>query len=750
VRKALAIYGATEETLALVPALLENAEVEVVGIFAEDVGAARARASALRIAVPIDSDARLFSRALYGVIDSGTGRPFAERFPDAAGALQVVPPLTARLLWAHGASSADRRSELLHALREVVESVNLTIDPDELFSRMLEIAQGVTGADAGSLMLLDAAKGELSIRVATGVEPELWPKIRVRLGEGVAGRAAAEARPIKVRGRADREQFRVLRERGDVASALCVPLVHEGKVLGVLNLHHASREDAFDDEHLEFAEQLGRLDAQIIARAQEHECLRKQASRYAAVRAVREALGGGAAIEARIEALCQRVAALHEGGIATLYLSGEDELRLAATSLPGGGLGGDYRIALGAGVDGRAAKERTPIFLDSAPGVLVLASLPLIAGDACLGVLSVQMSGAAGPRARALRETLLEIAAAAAEEIAKAEREARTASRATKVSAINETGIRLLSLRDPAEVARETTSSGALILEADHVVLRLQDAESKRFVIKSYYGSADARAQQTLFKLDKALAVETLKARQPRLLKSLAKDAALGPLAGGVRSALAAPLKREGRPIGTLAFYDKIAADQFFAGTFTDDDLAVFARFVSYVERALENAAFHVATAKHRNFDEETGLPNADYWGRRLDQELARAAGRENALAVVVCRIENLPEIRRADTRRADRVLQRTAEALRNNAREFDVVARGGDTELLVLLPDPGPRPEERVATLARQVAEDVGREEANGALRPALAFGYAAYPSEGADKSALVQRTKTARIRMV
>jgi len=268
VRKALAIYGATEETLALVPALLENAEVEVVGIFADDVAAARARASALRIFVPIDSDARLFSRALYGVIDSGAGRPFGERFPDAAGALQVVPPLTARLLWAHGVSSADRRTELLHALREVVESVNLTIDPDELFARMLEIAQGVTGADAGSLMLLDAAKGELAIRVATGVEPELWPKIRVRLGEGVAGRAAAEARPIKVRGRADREQFRVLRERGDVASALCVPLVHEGKVLGVLNLHHSSREDAFDDEDLAFAEQLGRLDAQIIARAQ--------------------------------------------------------------------------------------------------------------------------------------------------------------------------------------------------------------------------------------------------------------------------------------------------------------------------------------------------------------------------------------------------------------------------------------------------------------------------------------------------
>jgi diguanylate cyclase (GGDEF)-like protein len=750
-RKAVALYGVSEETLALVPALLENPEIEIAGAFADDVAAARTRAAAQRVQLAIDASPALFARPLHAVIDAGTAAPFAERFPDAAAALQVVSPLTARLLWAYGVSSSDRKSELLQALHEVVESVNLTVDPDELFARMLEIAQGVTGADGGSLMLLDAPSGELRIRVASGVEPELWPKIRVKLGEGIAGRAAAEARPIKLRGRADREQFRLSRERGDVASALCVPLVHDGRVLGVLNLHHTAREDAFDDEDLAFAEQLGRLDAEIIARAQEHECLRRQASRYTAVRAVREALGGASAIDARLEALCARVAELAPGGIATVYLLGDDELRLAATSLAGGGLGGEYRIALGAGVDGRAARDRGPIFLDSEPGSLAYAALPLVAGDACLGVLSVQTSGVKGRPARALRETLLEIAAAAAEEIAKAEREARTSARATKVSAINETGVRLLSTRDPAEVARMATSSGALILEADHAVLRLQDAESKRFVIKSYYGAADARAQATLFKLDKQLCVEALKARQPRLLRNLAKEPAVAALAGGTRSALVAPLKREGRAIGTLAFYDKMATDQFFAGSFDDDDLQVFGRYVSYVERALENAAFHVATAKHRNFDEETGLPNADYWMRRLDQELTRAAGRENALAVVVCRIENLGEVRRADTRRADRVLQRTAEALRNHCREFDVVARGGDAELLVLLPDPGAHPEERVATLARQVAEDVSRDEALAApSRPALAFGYAAYPSEGADRTALLNRTKTPRIRMV
>jgi GAF domain-containing protein len=575
-RKAVALYGVTDETLALVPVLLENPEIEIAGAFADDAAAARTRAGQQRAPLAIGSDPALFSRALHAVVDAGVDRPFAERFPDAAASVQVVSPLTARLLWGYGISSADRKAELLQALHEVVESVNLTIDPDELFARMLEIAKGVTGADGGSLMLLDAERGELRIRVACGVEPELWPKIRVKLGEGVAGRAAAEARPIKVRGRADREQFRLTRDRQDVESALCVPLVHEGRVLGVLNLHHTTRADAFDDDDLAFAEQLGRLDAEIIARAEEHESLRGQASRYRAVRAVREALGGTGALEGRLEALCKRVAALVDGGIATLYLLGDDELRLAATSLAGGGLGGDYRVALGSGIDGRAAQTREAAFLESSPGALAYAALPLVAGDACLGVLSVQTSGVAGRAGRALREILLEVAAAAAEEIAKAEREMRSATRATKVSAINESGIRLIGAKEPAEVARLTTSSGALILEADHAVLRLQDPESKRFVIKSYYGSADPRAQESLFRLDKQVCVDTIKGRQPRLLRNLAKDAGVAAIAGGLRSALAAPLKRDGRVIGTLAFYDKVAADQFFPGLFGDDDLQVF------------------------------------------------------------------------------------------------------------------------------------------------------------------------------
>jgi GAF domain-containing protein len=720
-RKRIAIYGASEEALALLPLLEANPDVEVLRV---------------------DDPARVLAIPdLHAVVDAGAEPRLADRAADlAAAGVQCVAPLTARLLWGYGAPGRDHKGELLQALHEVVESYDLSV----------EIALGTTGADRGSLMLLDRERRELRVRVAVGIEPELWPKIRVRLGEGIAGRVAEDGRPLRIRGKADRARFQIMRERLDVESALCVPLVHGGAVLGVLNLHHTTRPDAFRDEDLAFVQQLAGLDAQIIARAQEHENLRDQAARYAAVREARAALAARTPLPDRLAALCQRVARRLGRGIATVYVYDEDqdELRLAATSLAGGGFGGEYRIALGEGVDGRAAAEREPTFLDAAGGALAYAALPLVVESRLHGLLALQ-AGPDAPRGRTAREGLLEIAAAAAEAIGQAEREARMHARATKVGAINEMGIRMLSATELPEVARLATSSGAMILEADHAVLRLQDDQTGRYVIRSYYGPATGRDQQALFKLDKAVSVDVIKRRAPSLVRDPA--AILPGVEAPVRSLVAAPLRREGRVVGTLAFYDKVAADRFYPGSFNEEDFEIFTRFVTYVERASANAALHVHARLHRNFDDETGLPNAAYLAKRIDEEIARAGGHAGRLAVAVCRIENWQKLLAAsDPVHLRRVVQRCADALRSALRGFDVPARTGEAEFAVLLPDPGEEPADTVSALARKMVEAVAADDTlQEPERVALAFGFAVHPEAG-DRESLLAAASEPRIRML
>lgn len=761
-RKRIGVFGVNEEVLRLAQLLQTNSNIEIVRYWAPDRDAALEHAylvgaevvAHLKPLLTDDLNTFLSPGDLDAVVDAGGSPDFLSVFPDAAdGQLQILKPLTARLLWAYSVVEQDRKSELLQALGEIVESVDLAIDSDELFLRMLDIAVGSTGAEGGSLMLLDSESRELRIRVAHGVERELWPKIRVPLGDGIAGRVAADARSLLLRGKADASKFHIVRERGDVESALCVPLVVKGRVLGVLNLHHSSLEHAFDEDDLHFLEQLATLDAQIIDRAQEHESLRNQAARFDAVRQVQSLFTSPAPILERLTELCRMVAKRVGNGIATIYLRDDrsQDLSLAATSLTGGGFAGEYHIVKGAGIDGRVAESGRATFLREDNGAIAYVCLPLCAGEELVGILSVQ-AGGNPERGRAAEEILLEMAAAMAEGIAQAEREARMSVRATRASAINEAGVRMVSEEDVNDVARMATSSTAMIMEAEHAVLRLQDPQTLRYVIRSYFGPADGRHQERLFRFDKKVSVETIRRRTPILLRDVTHSAKSPDTTADVRSLLTAPLKREGRVVGTLAVYDKVAPERFYAVDFNEEDLQSFTRLVTYVERAVENAQFHAFARQHRNFDQQTGLPNATYLGKRIHEEISRAGGRQSALAIATCEIENLDEIQEAaNAAHVHRVIMGVADALRAKLRDFDVLGRTATSRFTVLLPEPGHSPDQRIAELARSVADAVSKlDSLNSPCRVALAFGYGVYPSDGSDRESLLACAETARIRMV
>ena len=95
--------------------------------------------------------------------------------------------------------------------------------------------------------------------------------------------------------------------------------------------------------------------------------------------------------------------------------------------------------------------------------------------------------------------------------------------------------------------------------------------------------------------------------------------------------------------------------------------------------------------------------------------------------------------------------VERVVAALRARSRDFDVLGRISDDEFAVLLPEPGAAPSERVAELARAVADDVSKDESiNDPIRVSLAFGYATVPTDGTDRDRLLERARIARIHMV
>lgn len=484
-KRRVGIYGVTPEALRLIEQLAGNPRVEVVRVYTSDPNALLEVAQTfdggftdfLLLIGTDDFSTFIGPDDLAIVVDASGTDAFRERAPDAIRrGVQIVTPRAARLLWGHDLNPRDRKAELIQVLSEMVESVELSADSDELFSRMLEIAVDITGAEGGSLMLLDPDRQDLHIRVATGVERELWPKIRVPLGEGIAGQAAATRESIHIAGLADRERFEVVRERLDIAAALCVPLIDKDRLLGVLNLHHGSQTDAFSDADFAFVEELAELDAQIIARAEEQAVLRDQAARYTAVREIQTILASTDPIPARLHELCRFVSRTTGDGIAQLYLLDPDlhELRLAGSSVCPDPSGAAMSTPVGVGIDGIVAQTSRPAFLHSDGARFELASLPLRARGTRIGVLSIH--GPARPQpARTPRDLLIEISRAMAEGIAQLTREERTRERANRLSAIHEAGAQLLAARAHEEIARAQGRDAGLAV----CVVEVEDATAQ-------------------------------------------------------------------------------------------------------------------------------------------------------------------------------------------------------------------------------------------------------------------------------
>jgi signal transduction histidine kinase len=101
------------------------------------------------------------------------------------------------------------------------------------------ILNGVADAvrcEAGALYVRDARRGgDLAIATARGVDPSSLPEI-VLPGDGLAGRAAVELRPVSAAHQSGGIRLQTLSGPATVSHELHVPLLQAGEVFGVLSL----------------------------------------------------------------------------------------------------------------------------------------------------------------------------------------------------------------------------------------------------------------------------------------------------------------------------------------------------------------------------------------------------------------------------------------------------------------------------------------------------------------------------------
>jgi sigma-B regulation protein RsbU (phosphoserine phosphatase) len=130
-----------------------------------------------------------------------------------------------------GVSKSDR--QLLTTLFALGREVASVLDLDELYRKLPDLISRITDYHAFAVYVLDERRGDLHIAHSEGYPPRMQ-SLRLKLGEGLVGRAAADGRPLLANDVAADPDY--IEAVPGTRAELVVPLRRKGRTIGVLNL----------------------------------------------------------------------------------------------------------------------------------------------------------------------------------------------------------------------------------------------------------------------------------------------------------------------------------------------------------------------------------------------------------------------------------------------------------------------------------------------------------------------------------
>ncbi len=134
----------------------------------------------------------------------------------------------------------------LQACVEMGQALTAELDPNRLLTVVLDKVSGLVPAGNWSLLILDEASDELYFALSVDLDQEVVAGLRLKPGQGVAGQALSERRPVVVADVAQSPHFHpeVDKLTGFVTrSLIAVPLIFQGRALGVLEAVNPQRLD---------------------------------------------------------------------------------------------------------------------------------------------------------------------------------------------------------------------------------------------------------------------------------------------------------------------------------------------------------------------------------------------------------------------------------------------------------------------------------------------------------------------------
>lgn len=742
--KKIAVIGANKEGLTLLPLLLADKKSSVVLIADSNTDAMLFKlkelgyrlSSALGIMTTTDLNEIKRIDGLDIIVNALQDQA-TESFLEAPEFKNVekLGTLSTRLLWSVRAgepatgAELDRDSEqstLLGSLREIVDAVRLTIDRKELLSVILKLATESTRAERGSIMLLSPEEGMLRVEIAKGMDEEVVRKIRVPLGEGISGKVALDGKPVLVSGKAKGVDYSRLMERSDVKSSMCVPLVVNGEVIGVINVSSSESQHVFTNDDLRFMTSMAGLAAEVIQRSNEYERLRIDAAKFIFWKEVDSIMSSSVPLDVRLNTVAKKLVEFVAGLTCFIYIFDEDRNRLflkAASIRDSRSIGG-VSLRPGEGMEGNAITSRKEVFLvdrtDDNNIKHIYFSLPMISHGTLVGTLNGQIISAQGLSKyhELFLKDITALIGGCVYENKKAENEKM---RSRKMFAVDEAGLEMISGKDARRLAIIIATTPAAILGAEGALLRIRHGGSSRYQTAAAFGLDDKHVREYFMPIERETVMEVMR-KKDTVAREFSEEGS-----PYIRSVLSVPLRAGGEISGVLTLFNKSGDDSFYPCGFSKSDVATLARFVVYAEKSLVNIlAGHTPEA-----EAEKAQSTLSLFAKKVDMEISRAIRTDRHLTLATVSFIWLKDaVTVADKRPGYE--STFLSYVRKKARNFDVAIRLDKETFAFLFLDA----EYNIARLLQSVTEFIVTETAFAKLfndgKVEIRYGGASFPKDG------------------
>jgi PAS domain S-box-containing protein len=260
-----------------------------------------------------------------------------------------------------------RRIEQLAGLYQTSLEISAEVELEPLLKSIVERAARLVGTSMGSLFLATADGREL-VQVIDFGRTEEFLGVRLRLGEGVSGRAAASGEPFMVENHREwRDKAPVFRD-STTGRVVALPLKTRGHTLGVLTLSDEAA-GPFSTDEMRLATLFAEQAAIAIHNTRLFEETRRHGEEMEALYQTAVEITSQTNLDALLAAIVDRATGLLGLPVGGLYLLDEatQMLELVVSRYPDRDYVG-MRIAIGEGVAGRAVQRGEPYATESYSG----------------------------------------------------------------------------------------------------------------------------------------------------------------------------------------------------------------------------------------------------------------------------------------------------------------------------------------------------------------------------------------------